>query len=286
MSVQRLLGCHTSIAGGLEKSIARATDLGIGAVQIFSKTASRWKSPPLDPAAVERFKLARAESAIGYMAIHDSYLINLASPDPENWQRSSDTFIDELERCKTLGIDDLVMHPGAHLGSGDETGIKRICEALEQAAEHSGQPVRILLETTAGQGTNRGWRFEQLAAIVAQSPYVNLGVCFDSCHVMAAGYDLTERTSVTNTLDEFDQLIGLDKLALFHLNDSKKGCGTRVDRHQHIGQGTIGEAGFAALLQDSRIMSVPGIIETPSGTDHCDDHRNLDLLRRLSCGKN
>ncbi|WP_020677221.1 deoxyribonuclease IV [Geopsychrobacter electrodiphilus] len=282
MIVQRPLGCHVSIAGGIDRSIERAAGLQLGAVQIFSKNASRWQAPPLDPDAVERFKFARAKSSIAYMAVHDSYLINLASPDPESWQRSIDAFVDELKRCKTLGIGDLVMHPGSHLGSGESTGLQRVCAALGQALERTGQDVRILLETTAGQGTNLGWRFEHLAEIIATSPYTNLAVCFDSCHVLAAGYDLCSPQAVTAVLNEFDARIGLTRLALFHLNDSIKGCGSRIDRHQHIGRGEIGATGFAALLQDPRVSNVPGVIETPSGTDHCEDHRNLNLLRQLS----
>jgi len=282
VSRPRPLGCHVSIAGGIDKCIERATTLKLDAVQIFSKNASRWQAPPLDPDAVARFRLARIKSGIAYMAVHDSYLINLASPDQEGWQRSIDAFVDELERCKALGIADLVMHPGSHLGTGEAKGLQRVSAALDQALDRSGQEIRILLETTAGQGTNLGWRFEHLAEIIATSAYPNVAVCFDSCHVLAAGYDLRSSHAVTAVLNEFESQLGLNRLALFHLNDSLKGCGSRVDRHQQIGQGEIGAAGFAALLQDPRVSNIPGIIETPSGTDHADDRRNLDLLRQLS----
>ncbi len=282
MKTQQLFGCHVSIAGGIDKSIARAESLQLGAMQIFSKNASRWQSPPLDQEAVERFKDARSISPIGYIAVHDSYLINLASPELQSWQRSVDAFSDEIERCMTLGIDDLVMHPGAHLGSGEAAGLIQIIKAIDQARERVGDGVRILLETTAGQGTNLGWRFEHLAEIIAGCRKGNLAVCFDSCHVFAAGYDLRSLDAVNTVLEEFEKQIGLDKLALFHLNDSKKGCGSRVDRHQLIGQGEIGEQGFHALLRDPRLTAIPKIIETPSGPEHRDDLLTLALLRKMS----
>lgn len=282
MTQRQLLGCHVSIAGGIDKSIARAEKLQLGAMQIFSKNASRWQSPPLDPEVIERFKAARRSASIDYIAVHDSYLINLASPDPQGWQRSVDAFSDEVERCMALGIEDLVMHPGAHLESGEAAGLNQIIRAINQTRDRMGPGVRILLETTAGQGTNLGWRFEHLAEIIAGCQQGNLAVCFDSCHVFAAGYDLSRPHLVNSILDEFDKLIGLNKLALFHLNDSKKGCGSRVDRHQLIGRGEIGEPGFQTLLRDPRLVSIPKIIETPSGPEHRDDLLTLELLRKLS----
>lgn len=282
MRTQQLFGCHVSIAGGIDKSIARAENLHLGAMQIFSKNASRWQSPPLDQEAVARFKAARSRSSLGYIAVHDSYLINLASPDQQSWQRSVDAFSDEMERCISLGIEDLVMHPGAHLESGEAAGLKQIIRAIDQARERAGDKVRILLETTAGQGTNLGWRFEHLAEIIAGCKKGNLAVCFDSCHVFAAGYDLRSPEAINTVLEEFERQIGLEKLALFHLNDSKKGYGSRVDRHQLIGQGEIGEQGFHALLRDSRLTGIPKIIETPSGPEHRDDLLTLALLRKLS----
>ncbi len=282
MTLSQLFGCHVSIAGGIDKSIARAEALQLGAMQIFSKNASRWQTPPLDPDTVERFKTARSQASLGYIAVHDSYLINLASPEPQSWQRSVDAFSDEMARCMTLGIQDLVMHPGAHLDSGEAAGLKQIIVAIDQARDRVGDEVRILLETTAGQGTNLGWRFEHLAEILAGCHTGNLAVCFDSCHVFAAGYDLCTPQAVDDVLQEFDRHIGLDNLALFHLNDSKKGCGSRVDRHQLVGQGEIGETGFRTLLQDPRLVSIPKIIETPSGPDHCDDILTLALLRKMS----
>ncbi len=284
MNPRPAIGCHVSIAGGIDKSIARAEALHLGAMQIFSKNASRWQSPPLDPETVERFKQAREESAVGYIAVHDSYLINLASPDQQSWTRSLDAFVDEMERCKTLGIRDLVMHPGAHLDSGESAGIRQVIAALDQATDRVGSEVRILLETTAGQGSSLGWRFEHLAEIIAGCRHDNLAVCFDSCHVFAAGYDMRSESDITGLIEEFDQQIGLERLALFHVNDSKKSCGSRVDRHQHIGQGEIGETGFQALLGDSRMAEIPKIIETPSGPDHRDDLRNLNLIK-LWCGE-
>jgi len=281
---RQLFGCHVSIAGGIDKSIARAESLQLGAMQIFSKNASRWHSPPLDLPAVERFKLARSQTTIGYIAVHDSYLINLASPEQESWQRSVDAFCDEMERCAILDIQDLVMHPGAHLGSGETAGLEQIMSAIDQVRDRVGDQVRILLETTAGQGTNLGWRFEHLAKIIDRCHRGNLAVCFDSCHVFAAGYDLRRPEDVKAVIVEFDKQIGLDRLALFHLNDSKKSCGSRVDRHQLIGQGEIGDSGFRTLLREPSLASIPKIIETPSGPDHRDDLLTLNLLRSM-CGE-
>lgn len=286
MTSRALFGCHVSIAGGIDKSISRAEELSLGAMQIFSKNASRWQSPPLDIEVVERFKQARNQSAVGYIAVHDSYLINLANPEPSNWIRSVDAFVDEMERCKTLGIQDLVMHPGAHLGSGESAGIRQIITALDQATDRAGTDVRILLETTAGQGSSLGWCFKHLAEIICGCRHENLAVCFDSCHVFAAGYDMRSKEDITTLLETFDSQIGLENLALFHINDSKKGCGSRVDRHQHIGQGEIGEAGFEALLADPRLKDIPKIIETPSGPDHRDDLQNLALIRQFSGAQN
>jgi deoxyribonuclease-4 len=278
----QLFGCHVSIAGGIDKSIARAEKLQLGAMQIFSKNASRWHSPPLHAETIERFRVARRKSSLSYIAVHDSYLINLASPDILNWQKSRDAFCEELERCAALGINDLVMHPGAHLESGERAGLLKIIAAIKQARDRTGPDVRILLETTAGQGTNIGWRFEHLAEIIDGCDHGNLAVCFDTCHVFAAGYDLRCTQNVTDTFDEFEKKVGLNKIALFHLNDSKKGCGSRVDRHQLVGQGEIGEQGFHALLKDPRLAEIPKIIETPSGPNNSNDLLTLSLLRKLS----
>ena len=276
------LGVHASIAGGIEKALPRAEQLNCGAVQIFTRNASRWQSKPLAPQNIADFRKAATQSLIAQIFVHDSYLINLAAPDEEKWQKSKEAFLDELERCSALGIKGLVMHPGAHLGQGEEEGLQRIAEAFREIFRSAPQDVQVLLETTAGMGSHLGWRFEHLARIIELVPEHEFGVCFDTCHVFAAGYDLASAPGYQKTMAEFERLIGCDRIGLFHLNDSKKPRGSRVDRHEHIGQGHIGESGFACLMQDARFTGVAKILETPQGDAHEHDLRNLALLRRLA----
>lgn len=276
------LGAHVSIAGGVENAFARGAEIGATAIQIFTKNASQWRAKPIAAASAEAFRRAWKESDIGPVIAHDSYLINLAATDDAKWQQSKDAFIDELQRCALLGIGELVMHPGSHLGSGEEAGIARVVQAFREILPQAPESVRILVETTAGQGSNLGWRFEHLAQILVGLPPERFGVCFDTCHVFVAGYDLSSETGYHEVMDEFDRLVGVERIACFHLNDCKKPCGSRVDRHDHVGRGTIGEAGFAALMQDARFATVPKILETPKGENNVDDLRNLALLRRLA----
>lgn len=277
-----LLGAHVSIAGGVEKAVARGERIGCTAIQIFTRNASRWQSRPLEPVSVRRFREALAASRIAYVAAHDSYLINLASPDERLREKSLNALRDELQRCRQLGIGDLVMHPGAHVGSGADAGLKRIAEGLNRLRAETDDAVRILLENTAGQGSVLGASFAELAEILERVPGRRFAVCLDTCHAFAAGYDLGTRSGYDRVMDEFDRHIGLERLALIHANDSKKGLGSRIDRHEHVGRGEIGTTGFAALMEDRRLDGIPRIIETPGGEDHCEDLRNLALLRRLA----
>lgn len=277
-----LVGVHASIAGGVEKAIARGVALGCTALQIFTKNASRWAARPLDPERAAAFRLAWQTSSIATVHAHDSYLINLAAPDDEKWRRSMTAFSDELERCSLLGVPGLVMHPGAHLGQGEQAGLERIAEAFRLILPVAPADVRIILETTAGMGSHLGWRFEHLATIMELVPEHDFGICFDTCHVYAAGYDLSTPEGYDRTLTEFDRLIGCDRIVLFHVNDSKKPCGSRIDRHEHVGRGCIGETGFACLMGDARFAGVPKILETPPGENNCEDRRNLALLRKLA----
>ncbi len=277
-----LLGVHVSIAGGIHKAVGRGEEVGCTAIQVFTRNASRWQAKPLDERDVLAFKAALAESSLGYVAAHDSYLINLASPDHELREKSIRTFVDEIQRCHVLGIQDLVMHPGAHMGQGSDDGIKRVIESFRSVFAEVPDNVRVLIENTAGQGTTLGACFEELAAIMDALSGHDLAVCFDTCHAFAAGYDLRSEQSYTAVMERFDQLIGLENLALFHLNDSKKPLGARVDRHDHVGKGMIGEGGFGLLMTDPRLRGVPKILETPSGDEHCHDLENLALLRRLA----
>jgi len=276
------IGVHASIAGGIEKAIPRGEQLGCGALQIFTKNASQWAAKPLDPKRVAAFRAARLRSPLGPVFAHDSYLVNLACPEAEKWQRSKSAFADELKRCATLGLDGVVMHPGAHLGSGEEAGLERIAAAFREIFDSVDASPRVLLETTAGMGTHLGWRFEHLARIIELVPEHDFGVCLDTCHVFAAGYDLSSPEGYAKVMDEFDRLVGCERIRLFHVNDSKKPCASRVDRHEHLGRGCIGETGFACLMRDERFRNVPKVIETPPGEDHAEDLCNLELLRTLA----
>jgi deoxyribonuclease-4 len=277
-----LIGAHMSIAGGLHLAFARGEETGCAAIQVFTKNASQWRGKSISPAEADAFRQAWQESSIGPVIAHDSYLINLAATDESMWRKSIAAFVDEMDRCAALGIPELVMHPGAHLGAGEEAGLQRLAAAFREVFAAAPAGVTVLLENTAGQGTCLGSRFEHLAAIIELVPEGRFGVCFDTCHAYAAGYDLATAAGYVAVISEFDRVIGLERLRAFHVNDCKKGLGCRVDRHEHIGQGSIGEAGFAALMQDPRFAGIPKILETPKGDDMELDRMNLALLRRLA----
>jgi len=276
------IGAHVSIAGGVELAIARGEEVGCTAIQIFTKNANRWRGKPISAESAAAFKANWQSSVIGQVLAHDSYLINLAAADPAKRLQSKAAYLDEMQRCALLGITELVMHPGSHLGDGEEAGLQRVVESFRTILEEAPETVTTLLETTAGQGGNLGWRFEHLAKIMEHLPRGRFGVCFDTCHVFAAGYDISSREGYERVMDEFDRLIGVQQIRAFHLNDCKKTCGSRVDRHEHVGLGSIGEEGFAALMQDARFAEVPKILETPKGENNRHDLRNLALLRQLA----
>lgn len=277
-----LIGAHVSIAGGLDLAFARGEEVGCSAIQIFTKNASQWRGKPIGAAEAAAFKAAWEKSSIGPVIAHDSYLINLAASDDEKWAKSKGAFLDELQRCDQLGIPELVMHPGSHLGDGEAAGLQRVADAFVDIFAEAPASVTVLLEITAGQGTNLGWRFEHLATIMEKVPGGRFGVCFDTCHAFAAGYDLSTLEGYDKVLGEFDRLIGVDKIRAFHVNDAKKGLGSRVDRHEQIGEGALGRDGFRALMRDPRFAEIPKILETPKGEDNEWDRRNLDLLRQLA----
>ena len=278
-----LLGAHMSVAGGHALAIERATACSMTACQIFTKNANQWNAKPIAPEAAETFRARVAASEIGFVVAHDSYLINLASPNDELRERSIVAFGDELQRCAQLGVPWLVTHPGAHMGSGVDEGIGRVASALNRLFDELPElEVTVLLETTAGQGTTLGRSFEELAMILALvEDQSRVGVCFDTCHVFAAGYDIREPEVYAATMQAFDDIIGLHRLRAFHLNDSKKGLGARVDRHAHIGDGELGTEAFRLLLNDERFAGHPGILETPKGDDGEEDRRNLATLGAL-----
>jgi deoxyribonuclease-4 len=280
-----ILGAHQSIAGGYYKAVERAHALGCDCVQLFTHSASQWRSKPITAEEAARFRAALSDSGIRYPLAHDSYLINLASPQDELWRKSLDAMVQELLRAETLGIPYVVAHPGAYTSGSEAAGLARIIEALDEIdRQTSTATVGCLLETTAGAGTSIGWRFEQLAAILAgvRNPD-RLGVCFDTCHVFAAGYPLATPRGYRKTMREFDRVIGLGRIRAFHLNDSRGQQGSRIDRHAHIGRGRIGLDGFRALLGDRRFRASPMVLETPKETrgKRDADAVNLRLLRRL-----
>ena len=278
-----LLGVHVSIAGGFDQAIARGTALGCTAIQIFTKNASQWRGKAISAAEAAAFKTARAQSAIASVIAHDSYLINLAAPPGENRDKSIAAFSDEMQRCATLGVPYLVMHPGAHLGDGVAVGIERVSAAFTEIFRNAPQSVTVLLENTAGQGSYLGSRFEELAEIIAQTPTGRFGICFDTCHAFAAGYDIASASGYDAVMNDFERLLGREMLRVFHLNDSRKGLACHVDRHEGIGNGALGLEAFRAIMTDPRFAAIPKILETPKGEDEISgDVANLAILRRLA----
>jgi deoxyribonuclease-4 len=278
-----LLGAHMSIAGGVDKSLLEGKKVECEAIQIFTRSSRQWAAHPYGKEEIELFRLNRKETGIGTIVAHDSYLLNLGSPDGALRKKSIAAFIDELERCETLGIAALIAHPGAHMGAGELEGIKTIARSLDQVhAACPGFKVNVALEITAGQGSCLGYRFEQIRDIIdATKESGRLRVCFDTEHAFAAGYDFRSKDGYASTFEEFDKLVGIDRLAAFHLNDSKKELGSRVDRHDHIGHGQLGVEAFRHLLNDRRFWGIPMCLETPKGKDLKEDRENLTLLRSL-----
>jgi deoxyribonuclease-4 len=277
------LGAHESIAGGLHKAFDRAQSATCDAVQVFVKSNRSWAVKPLTEGEIAQFRAKAEETGIRPVVGHTSYLLNLGSPDELLWEKSRNMLITELERCEALGIPWLVLHPGAHVGSGEKIGLLRVAEGLgEVHAATLGFRTQILLETTAGQGTSLGHTFEQLARIIELTPQgERLGVCLDTCHVFAAGYELRTAEGYTATMEAFEQILGLERLKALHLNDSKGELGNRKDRHEHIGKGHIGLEGFRNVVNDPRLARLPGVLETPKGDDLAEDRENLAVLRSL-----
>ena len=272
-----------SIAGGVDKALLEGKKVDCDVIQIFTKSSRQWAAQPYTKEEIENFHANQKESGIAMVIAHDSYLLNLGSPDQGLRKRSVGGFIDEMARCESLSIPYLVAHPGAHVGAGEEEGIKTIARSLDEI--HKGCPkynVSVALEITAGQGSNLGYRFEQIRAMIdATRESDRLRVCFDTEHAFAAGYDIRTREGYERTFSEFDELIGLKLLAAFHLNDSKKEFHSRVDRHEHIGKGHIGVEAFRRLMNDQRFWALPMCLETPKGPDLKEDVENLGLLRSL-----
>jgi deoxyribonuclease-4 len=274
-----------SISGGCDRAVRSAHAFGFETVQLFTKNNNQWNAPPLNDAQVEAFRRALEETGIVDPVAHTSYLINMASPDDALWERSIDAMVVEVERCARLGIADLVVHPGAHMGSGEDAGLARVASALDRVIEATaGCAVTIDLETTAGQGSCLGHRFEHLRAILDRAAdRSRLGVCVDTCHIFAAGYSFDTKERYDETLDELDRSVGLGLVRVWHLNDSRREHASRVDRHAGIGAGCIGLEPFRFLVNDHRFRSLPMILETPKGIEEGEelDARNLRTLRGL-----
>jgi deoxyribonuclease-4 len=286
------LGAHLSIRGGLPRAVDRAEASGCQALQIFTKSAGQWRARPLPPEEVRAFRRRVRQTGIRPVVAHNSYLINVAASDRALRRRSVDALIEELDRAEALGLDGLVMHPGSYTSGTESTGLRLIADGI--AAVLEARPdgrTRLLLEHTAGQGTNLGHRFEHLAEIIDDlggTPRV--GVCLDTCHLLTAGYDICSREGYDETFRQFGQIVGFSRLKAVHLNDSKKPCASRVDRHEHIGKGCIGLEPFRWLLNDRRFARLPMLLETPkletreslrlSDVDPL-DAMNLSTLRAL-----
>jgi deoxyribonuclease-4 len=280
-----ILGAHESIAGGYYKAAETARRLGCDCVQLFTKNNNQWRAKELTDDDVARFQAALAEHEISHPLAHDSYLINLASPDAALWKKSVDSFIIEMQRADRLGIPYVVTHPGAYTTASEEAGIAAVVRALDEVHRQTrGIRAQCLLETTAGQGSCLGCRFEQLAAIIdrVRDPD-RLGICVDTCHIFAAGYPLGTEKDYKATMRSLDKSVGVSLVRAFHLNDSQKPLGSRVDRHAHIGRGQMGKEPFRLLLNDRRFRKVPMYLETPKGQEKGKDLDaiNLRTLRSL-----
>jgi len=275
------LGAHMSIAGGLSLALERGRAVGCSVVQLFVKNQLQWTAKPLTNEDVRLFRRARRTTGIRTVFAHATYLINLATPAEAEWRRAVDAFADELERAETLGLSFVVIHPGSHKGSGIEAGIRRVVAALDELTVRTrGYDVRIVLEDTAGAGNTLGARFEELGAIFdrVKEPK-RLGVCLDTCHLFAAGYDIRTPGGYARTMEACTRTVGTGAVLACHLNDAKAPLGSGLDRHEHIGRGHIGVGAFRRLLRDRRFRRIPMVLETPKDDDW--DVRNLRTLRRL-----
>ncbi|MEE2657296.1 MAG: deoxyribonuclease IV [Candidatus Latescibacterota bacterium] len=276
-------GAHESIAGGVHTAFERGVQAGCDVLQIFTKSNHQWRARPLPNDEIDRYYAARERTGIPVVCCHASYLINLASPDEELNEKSYESLRVETDRCQTLAIPNLIFHPGAHVGSGADAGLARIALNLNRLLDDfpADRDVTLCLEATAGAGSNLGSCFEELSAIIDAVDSDRVGVCIDSCHIFAAGYSLVKADDYHATMDELCRVVGLSRLRILHLNDSKMPLGSHRDRHEHIGQGCIGIEGFSHIVNDARLAHIPMVLETPKGNNLAEDRRNLARLRAL-----
>lgn len=282
-----MLGSHVSVAGGLHEGARRLGEAGGEAMQVFTKNSNQWAAKPVTDEQVALFRNACREHGVKYCVSHDSYLINLAATG-DLAKKSYDAFVDEIRRCDRYGIGDVVFHPGAHVGAGVAEGLKRAAAQIRQALDETSEcKVRLLIEITAGQGTCLCARFEEVRDLLdlCGGASARVGTCFDTCHAHAAGYDLSTEESAAAAFDLYDKIVGAKSVKLFHMNDAKKPAGSRADRHEHIGRGTIGLAGFRVLARDRRFVKIPKVLETEKGnnpeTGRDYDLENLEILRSV-----
>ena len=281
-----LLGAHMSISGGIHLAFQRAMSIGCTTMQVFTKNNTQWRARPLTDDDIRNYRHLGNRAGVAPVVAHAAYLINLCAVNRTTLSRSRRAFVDELQRCEALGIRALIFHPGSHLGKGETEGIRRIAESLDAAHEQTpGYRTMTTLETTAGQGTAIGYRFEHLREIIDRVEGVNrMAVCIDTCHLFAAGYDITTEDGWGKTMKEFDTVIGSHKLAAIHVNDSREPLGSRVDRHEHIGRGLMGLIPFRMLMNDPGLLHIPKILETEKSEDMHEDVENMTLLRSLMSG--
>ncbi|MEK7774638.1 MAG: deoxyribonuclease IV [Candidatus Zixiibacteriota bacterium] len=282
-----LFGAHESIAGGVDKAIERGKQATCDTIQMFNKSNSQWRAATLKPEEIERYSALQKELKISVSTSHASYLINIASPDKALADKSVAALKEEMERCEVLKIPNLVLHPGAHMREGVEKGIARVIASLNRLFDSlQNNNVTLLLETTAGQGSVLGSTFEEIAAMIqGAEASEKVGVCLDTCHIFAAGYPISDSGDYKKTIQQFDDAVGIDKLRIIHMNDSKKGLGSHVDRHEHIGKGEIGLDGFRNIVNDKRLAHIPMILETPKEEELLEDIENLKVLRGLVAKK-
>jgi deoxyribonuclease-4 len=276
-----LLGAHVPTSGGLTTAAAHGRAIGADAIQIFTRNQVQWKSRPISADEGAAFRTSLEGSGVRVVVTHGSYLVNLASPKADVLAKSRDAFVAEMERCHALGIRYLIFHPGAHMGAGEEAGLAAVATSLDHVLERAeGLDVMPLLEVTAGQGSYIGHRFEHLARILGHVRRPErLGVCLDTCHLLAAGYDIATRAGYEATVEDFDRIVGIETVRALHLNDAKKGLGSHLDRHEAIGEGFLGVETFRLIMNDSRFVGIPMILETPGELDAW--KREIALLRSL-----
>jgi deoxyribonuclease-4 len=282
--VTRLIGAHVPVTGGLSHAPARAVEMGATAMQVFTRNQMQWRAKEMSDLEARSFRDAFRASGAGAVLAHASYLVNLAATNPQFLAQSRDTLAAEVSRCHALGIPHVVVHPGAHMGAGEAAGLRAVTESLDEVLERTrGQDVMVLLEVTAGQGSCLGHRFEQVAAMLdaVQQPR-RVGVCLDTCHLHAAGYDIVSPRGYERTIEELDRVVGLRRVKAIHLNDSRRERGCRVDRHARAGEGVLGLRALARIVNDSRLAPLPMVVETPGPVDKW--KVEIALLRGLIAG--